>query len=66
MRVLAYADSQVAKAPTLVDRVREVGTSVGRGRVIGLQSNPCADARCNPHSRTAHCGHDPLRVHPAA
>lgn len=41
--------SQVAKAPTLVDRVREVDANVGRCRVIELQPNSYADALYNSH-----------------
>ena len=44
-----WIDSQVAKAPTLVDRVREVDANVGRCRIIELQPNSYADALYNSH-----------------
>ena len=44
-----WIESQVAKAPTLVERVREVDARVGRCRVIELQPNSYADALYNSH-----------------
>jgi hypothetical protein len=44
-----WIDSQVAKAPTLVERVKEVDARVGRCRVIELQPNSYADALYNSH-----------------
>jgi hypothetical protein len=44
-----WIDSQVAKAPTLVQRVQEVGANVGRCRIIELQPNSYADALYNSH-----------------
>jgi len=44
-----WIDSQVAKAPTLVERVKEVDARVGRCRVIELQANTYADALYNMH-----------------
>ena len=44
-----WIDSQVAKAPTLVERVTEVDARVGRCRVIELQANSYADALYNSH-----------------
>ena len=44
-----WIDSQVAKAPTLVDRVLEVDANVGRCRIIELQPNSYADALYNSH-----------------
>jgi len=44
-----WIPSQVATAPTLVDRVREVDARVGRCRVIELQPNSYADALYNSH-----------------
>lgn len=44
-----WIDSQVAKAPTLVKRVKEVDARVGRCRVIELQPNSYADALYNSH-----------------
>ena len=40
---------QVAKAPTLVERVTEVDARVGRCRIIELQPNSYADALYNSH-----------------
>ena len=44
-----WIDSQVAKAPTLVERVKEVDARVGRCRIIELQPNSYADALYNSH-----------------
>jgi hypothetical protein len=44
-----WIDSQVAKAPTLVERVKEVDANVGRCRIIELQPNSYADALYNSH-----------------
>lgn len=44
-----WIDSQVAKAPTIVDRVREVDANVGRCRIIELQPNSYSDALYNSH-----------------
>ena len=44
-----WIPSQVAKSPTLVDRVREVDANVGRCRIIELQPNSYADALYNSH-----------------
>jgi len=44
-----WIDSQVAKAPTLVQRVKEVDARVGRCRIIELQPNSYADALYNSH-----------------
>jgi hypothetical protein len=44
-----WIDSQVAKAPTLVQRAQEVGANVGRCRIIELQPNSYADALYNSH-----------------
>jgi len=41
--------SQVATAPTLVQRAREPGANVGRCRVIELQPNSYSDALYNSH-----------------
>lgn len=44
-----WIESQVEKAPTLVERVREIGANVGRCRIIELQPNTYADALYNSH-----------------
>ena len=44
-----WIESQVAKAPTLVERVREVDARVGRCRVIELQPNTYGEALYNLH-----------------
>ena len=44
-----WIPSQVAKAPTLVERVLEVDANVGRCRIIELQPNTYADALYNSH-----------------
>lgn len=44
-----WIPSQVDKAPTLVERVLEVGANVGRCRIIELQPNSYADALYNSH-----------------
>ena len=44
-----WIDSQVAAAPTLVERVRAIGANVGRCRIIELQPNSYADALYNSH-----------------
>lgn len=44
-----WVGSQVATAPTLVERVLEVDANVGRCRVIELQPNTYADALYNSH-----------------
>lgn len=44
-----WIPSQVSKAPTLVERVRQVGANVGRCRIIELQPNTYADALYNSH-----------------
>lgn len=44
-----WIDSQVAKAPTLVERAKESGANVGRCRIIELQPNTYADALYNSH-----------------
>ncbi len=44
-----WIPTQAAKAPTLVERVREVDARVGRCRVIELQPNSYADALYNSH-----------------
>jgi hypothetical protein len=44
-----WIDSQVAIAPTLTARAKEVGANIGRCRVIELQPNSYADALYNSH-----------------
>jgi hypothetical protein len=44
-----WIDSQTAIAPTLTRRVQEIGTNVGRCRIIELQPNSYADALYNSH-----------------
>ena len=44
-----WVDSQVAKAPKLVERALEPGANIGRCRVIELQPTPYADALYNLH-----------------
>ena len=44
-----WIPSQVAKAPTLVERVLEADANIGRCRIIELQPNSYADALYNSH-----------------
>jgi hypothetical protein len=44
-----WIDSQCAIAPTLVERVQQIGTNVGRCRIIELQPNSYSDALYNSH-----------------
>jgi hypothetical protein len=44
-----WIDSQVAIAPTLVERVQAMGTNIGRCRIIELQPNSYADTLYNSH-----------------
>jgi hypothetical protein len=44
-----WIDSQTAIAPTLTRRVQEIGTNVGRCRIIELKPNSYADGLYNSH-----------------
>ena len=44
-----WIDAQTAVAPTLTERVKAIGSNVGRVRVIELQPNTYADALYNSH-----------------